>query len=141
MEDCTQDWTFDEDSFDYVHIRWLLGSIADWTAFFKEAYRCLGPGGYLESQEPAAKLESDDGTLKETSAMGQWGRLFIEGSMKTGRPFTVVSDNIQVRAMQAAGFVDIQECNVKVGRAASTLLLSHTSFNFSFPSFLVRDIC
>lgn len=86
----------------------------DWTAFFKQAYRCCKPGGYLESYEASPMVLSDDGTLPETSATAQWSQLFIEGGKTIGRSFTVVDEGIQKKAMEEAGFVDVQEKNIKV---------------------------
>lgn len=113
IDDCTQEWTFPVDSVDYVHMRWLVGSIVDWTALFKQAYNCLKPGGYIESYEAMPKMESDDGTVHEKSAMNQWGKFFAEGGRKIGRTFTVVNDGVQRKAMEEAGFVDIEEWNFK----------------------------
>lgn len=47
MDDCSQPWTFSENSLDFVHIRYLAGSIQDWPALFREAYRCTKPGGWI----------------------------------------------------------------------------------------------
>ncbi|KLO99506.1 related to methyltransferase [Fusarium fujikuroi] len=96
IEDCTQEWTFQPNTFDYIHMRWLVGSIADWKSLFKEAYKCLKPGGYIESYEPSSRVESDDGTV-------QPGR----------RPFTIFEENIQREAMREAGFMDIEERDFK----------------------------
>lgn len=60
-------------------------------------------------------MESDDGTVLKTSAMGQWASFFVEGGKKLGQTFLVVDEGIQRKAMEAAGFVDIQERNIKVG--------------------------
>ncbi|KAF4462526.1 methyltransferase domain-containing [Fusarium albosuccineum] len=109
IDDCTREWTFEEGSLDYIHIRFLTGCIADWNALFKEAYRCLKPGGYLESMEPSGYIESDDNTIHEEDAMGQWGKIFVEGGKKIGRTFLVVQEEIQNKAMAEAGFVDIQQ--------------------------------
>lgn len=114
IEDCTQEWTFAPNSVDYVHIRWLVGSIVNWPALFQQAFRCLRPGGYLESYEATPRMESDDGSITETSAMHQWGKFFVEGGRKLGRTFTVASDGVQRTAMEQAGFVDIDEWNFKV---------------------------
>ncbi|KAJ9151267.1 Methyltransferase domain-containing protein [Pleurostoma richardsiae] len=113
IEDCTQQWTFPSDSFDFVHIRWLNGSIDDWAKLFREAYRCCKPGGYLESFEGAPYLESDDGTVKDTEALGQWGKLFVEAGRRFGRSFTTVPDGIQRKAIEEAGFVEVDEKNIK----------------------------
>ncbi|KAI5458956.1 S-adenosyl-L-methionine-dependent methyltransferase [Mariannaea sp. PMI_226] len=113
IDDCTQEWTYEPGSFDYVHIRYLVGTIPDWTALFKQAYKSLKPGGYLESFEASPTIESDDGTVKPESAMGQWDKIFIDGTKATGRSFTVVADGLQRQAMEAAGFVDINEWDYK----------------------------
>lgn len=114
MDDCTQEWTFGENTYDFVHIRWLFGSIMDWTALFKQAYKTLRPGGYIETQEPSIRFESDDGTVNEKTAMGQFGKIFVEGGKKMGRTMTVLEDGIQRKALEEAGFEAIEEANFKV---------------------------
>ncbi|EEU38673.1 uncharacterized protein NECHADRAFT_45720 [Fusarium vanettenii 77-13-4] len=109
IDDCTKEWTFPEASLDYVHVRFLTGCIADWEALIKAAYRCLKPDSYIQSMEPSAYIQSDDNTIEPDSAMGQWGKIFVEGGNKMGRPFTVVEDELQNKALEKAGFVDIQE--------------------------------
>jgi ubiquinone/menaquinone biosynthesis C-methylase UbiE len=114
MDDCTQEWTFEENSYDFVHIRWLFGSIMDWVALFKQAYKTLKPGGYIETQEPSIRFESDDGTVNEKTAMGQFGKIFVEGGKRMGRTMTVLEDGIQRKALEEAGFEAIEEANFKV---------------------------
>ncbi|KAK3988020.1 TAM domain-containing protein [Cladorrhinum sp. PSN332] len=114
IDDVTRPWTFAPDSVDYIHIRFLNGSIEDWDALFAEAYRALKPGGILESMEPSAVLTSDDGTVGEDSALAEWGRLFHEAGRRGGRPFTVFEDDIQNKAMESNGFVEITEVKKKV---------------------------
>lgn len=99
---------------DYVHMRLLAGSIANWDALFAEAYQVLRPGGWVESMENHPFVMSDDNTVTEATALGQWGRLFANFGDTIGRSFTIAGDGVQRRAMQAAGFVDIQEVDYKV---------------------------
>ncbi|KAF5646872.1 methyltransferase [Fusarium sp. NRRL 52700] len=113
IEDCTQEWTFDPNSQDYIHFRWLVGSIVDWDQLFKEAYRCLKPGGYVESHEALSRMDCDDGSITEKSAMHQWGKFFVEGGKKIGRSFTIVEDGVQKSAMEKAGFVNREERDFK----------------------------
>ncbi|KAH7233114.1 S-adenosyl-L-methionine-dependent methyltransferase [Fusarium tricinctum] len=113
IDDCTQEWSFEPASLDYVHIRWLVGSIMDWTALFKQAHKSLKPGGYVESYEPGSRVESDDGSVREGSALSQWEKFFVEGGRKLGRPFTIFEEGIQKAAMREAGFVDIEERDFK----------------------------
>lgn len=57
---------------------------------------------------------SDDGTVPEKSAISQWGKFFEEGGKKMGRSFLVIKEGTQRKAMEEAGFVDIQEWEFKV---------------------------
>lgn len=90
------------------------GSIVDWTALFQEAFKCTKPGGYLESHEGSPIVYSEKGQLPETAATAQWGPLFIEGGKKIGRSFEIVDDGTQKKAMEEAGYVDVQEHWIKV---------------------------
>jgi hypothetical protein len=81
---------------------------------FEQAYRCLKPGGIIETMEPSAYMESDDNSIAETDAMGQWGKIFVQGGQKMGRTFTVFQDKIQNTALEAAGFVDLHEHKYRV---------------------------
>ncbi|KAF5709337.1 methyltransferase [Fusarium globosum] len=114
IEDCTQEWTFAPNSQDYIHFRWLVGSIVDWDQLFKEAYRCLKPGGYIESHEALSRMDCDDGSITKKSAMHQWGKFFVEGGKKIGRSFTIVEDGVQRSAMEKAGFVNLEDRDFKV---------------------------
>lgn len=38
IDDCCSDWVYPKDHFDYIHIRLLYGSVADWPKFYKDCY-------------------------------------------------------------------------------------------------------
>jgi hypothetical protein len=38
IDDCELDWTFEKDSFDYIHLRGLQGSVKDWPRLLTQAY-------------------------------------------------------------------------------------------------------
>ncbi|KAK4184084.1 Demethylmenaquinone methyltransferase [Podospora australis] len=107
IDDANQEWTFKDNTFDYIHLRAMFGSIADWGAFYREAFRCCKPGGYLEDHSNSVKFDSDDGSVTPDSPMGQWTKVFWEGGRKFGRSFRVVEDSLQEKGMREAGFVDI----------------------------------
>ncbi|KAK2051771.1 S-adenosyl-L-methionine-dependent methyltransferase [Colletotrichum caudatum] len=117
IDDLNESWTFDDNSLDYVHMRFLTGSVRDWTFTMKEAYRCLRPGGILESSEPSFLIESDDGTVDEHSAWNQWFRIFDEYGKQTGQTFAVVQHGIQKEAIEEAGLNNVQEfsCKIPIG--------------------------
>ncbi|KAL0929489.1 uncharacterized protein CTRU02_215655 [Colletotrichum truncatum] len=76
IDDFNEPWTFKPNSFDYIHIRFLTGSIKDWESIVEQAYHCLEPGGILESSEPSFLVERDDGTVNEKSAWSGWYNIF-----------------------------------------------------------------
>lgn len=94
-------------------MRYLVGSIVYWTALFKDAYATLKPGGWLESFEGSPHMVSDDNSVPDNSPIAQWGKFFEEGGKTMGRSFMVVQEGTQRRAMEEAGFVDIQEWEFK----------------------------
>lgn len=114
IDDFTQDWTFPENSADFVHMRFLYGSVPDWDQLYEKAFKVVKPGGWLESHEGDPMGHSDDGSLKEGSALAEWGKFFYEGGKKLGRVFTPIPGNLQEKGMKAAGFVDIQSKTIKV---------------------------
>ncbi|TPX08636.1 uncharacterized protein E0L32_009825 [Thyridium curvatum] len=111
IDDFTQEWTFADNSLDYVHFRWLVGTVTDWAALFKQAYKALKPGGWIESFECNGYFESEDDTVTDKTAAAQWGYIFREGSKKMGSTasFTVVRDGLQKKALEEAGFTNIQQ--------------------------------
>jgi ubiquinone/menaquinone biosynthesis C-methylase UbiE len=114
IDDATLPWTWADGTFDFIHIRYLTGSIPDWTALFAQAFRTCKPGGWVESCECDVEFLSDDGTSNNVPALETWNELFEEGGKRCGRSFTLVRDNTQWQGIEAAGFVNMQLKNVKV---------------------------
>jgi len=114
VDDITQEWTYPANTFDYIHMRWMVGSVANWTALYKEIFRALKSGGTFEHKESSCVIQSDDGTVGPDSAIAQWGKVFLQAGKKFGRTFAVIEEDLQIKAMEAAGFVDVQVTNFKV---------------------------
>ncbi|KAK4446348.1 S-adenosyl-L-methionine-dependent methyltransferase [Podospora aff. communis PSN243] len=113
IDDATKSWTWPDNTFDFVHIRFLAGGIRDWTALFKEAYRVLKPGGWLQSGEFDPRFLSDDGTMDDQEAAKRWNEVFTEGGNKIGSPFNVITDNLQEKAIKEAGFGAVEAATYK----------------------------
>ena len=120
IDDANLEWTWPDNKFDFVHMRYMFGSIEDWTRLYKQAFRVCKPGGWLEDYESSAQFQSDDGTVLPDSPMDQWSKVFWEGGRKFGRTIRVVEDDIQRKAMEEAGFVDIEVRDFKVCRPMTT---------------------
>ncbi|KAK3502284.1 S-adenosyl-L-methionine-dependent methyltransferase [Neurospora crassa] len=108
LDDCNLEWTWPDNTFDFIHMRMLFGIIEDWDAIFRQAYRTCKPGGYTESFVCDSTFRSEDDTVKDDSALAQWGKVWNAAGRKMGRTFEVFAHNLQQKGMEAAGFVDIE---------------------------------
>ncbi|KAF5010606.1 hypothetical protein FDECE_3237 [Fusarium decemcellulare] len=112
IDDATLRWTWDPDSFNFIHIRYLFGAIQDWGGLFKEAFRCCAPGGWVQSTEANVEFRSDDGTVDLEPSLQMFTKLFQEGGKALGRPFFV--HDLQEQGFREAGFEDIQVIDHKL---------------------------
>ena len=106
------DWTYPPDHFDFVNIRSLYGSIADWPSLYNSIFTHLAPGGYVHQLEMSIQFESDDGSLSPDHILSAWSDTFHEAGEKFGKSFKAVHD--LGKWMKDAGFVDAQEVWHKV---------------------------
>ncbi|KAK0745626.1 S-adenosyl-L-methionine-dependent methyltransferase, partial [Schizothecium vesticola] len=107
LDDATQAWTFPDNSLDFIHMRFLLGSIEDWVGLFKEAYRCLKPGGWIEHTDFTIRISCDDGSLPDDCIYYTWNRMFAEAGEKTKRTFLVTDKDQNAGWIKEAGFSSV----------------------------------
>ncbi|KAA8894706.1 S-adenosyl-L-methionine-dependent methyltransferase [Sphaerosporella brunnea] len=107
IDDCELDWTYEKNSFDFIHIRGLQLSCKNWPRLLKQAYDHLKPGGWVEVVEWAeGRGVTDDGTDKGTAIYKYYDRL-NEAGEKIGRPFRLPTPLKEM--IPAAGFVNYRE--------------------------------
>lgn len=111
VDDATLDWTWDDNHFDFVHIREMFGSISNWDAFTREALRCTKPGGYVEIVEHSTWPVSDDDSVGPDHFFNTWGRTTEELGLRWGKSFGVWRESKQM--LERAGFVDVVEAQYK----------------------------
>ncbi|KAF1842507.1 S-adenosyl-L-methionine-dependent methyltransferase [Cucurbitaria berberidis CBS 394.84] len=112
IDDVTSPWTYQPTQFDFVNIRGLYGSIADWRALYAQAFNHMQPGGYIHQLEMSIQFKSDDGTLTPDHALSQWSDIFHEASKKFGKSFFEVW-NLSTY-IKDTGFTDVVEQIYKV---------------------------
>ncbi|KAF4449578.1 hypothetical protein F53441_7145 [Fusarium austroafricanum] len=112
LEDASKSWTWPDNHFDLVHMRFMMGAIADWGALFKEAFHCCKPGGFVESGEINPTFYSDDNSIDSVDALQTWNRLVGESEKGFGRSFTGIKNDVQL--LHDAGFTDVQTVDFKV---------------------------
>lgn len=112
LEDATNTWSWPDNDFDFIHIRYLIGAIADWGALFQEAFRCCKSGSYFESVEVNPLFKSDDGSINNIAPIQTWNKICRESEKAFGRSLCEVENDTQL--LGEAGFVDLQVTDFKV---------------------------
>ncbi|XWW98430.1 hypothetical protein V2A60_006430 [Cordyceps javanica] len=99
-------WTYDDDMFDYIHVRHIIHSIRDREQLWERIYKHLKPGGYVEIQEFEYVAACDDASCDGPFA---W-RDFLE-HLRAGLRALGGSDLLGVRRadeeLARAGFADL----------------------------------
>jgi len=114
LDDASNDWTFRDNHFDYIHIRFMLGCFKDWEKLYRECYRCLKPGGWLEHQEVSLGVYSDDDSIPPDSIWTEWANVFAEAGRKIGQTTEIRDNGNFLKWMKDAGFDNVQSKPVKV---------------------------
>jgi SAM-dependent methyltransferase len=111
VDDVTLPSTYCHESFDFIHIREMFGSVGDWDELFSQAYKALKPGGFLECAEHSVTPVSDDDTVGPDHVFTRYGTIMTDLSRKRGKEADVW---IKLKErMKRAGFVDVVETRTK----------------------------
>ena len=112
IDDAASEWTFPKESFDFIHVRGMFGSLRDWPGFYQQVLAHLKPGGYYEQLECSAACHADDHTTPPGSPLRRWGELFNLAGEKMGKPIDVIDR--QYDWVKEAGFEDVVEQRFKM---------------------------
>ncbi|KAK4222787.1 S-adenosyl-L-methionine-dependent methyltransferase [Podospora fimiseda] len=113
LDDASKSLSFPDNTFDYVHIRYMVGCFKDWDAVYREAYRVLKPGGWIEHMDCTAGVYSDDGSLPKDTVFKTWKELFKQAGEKMGQSFEIVEDDKFVDLIKNAGFKNVENKIIK----------------------------
>jgi Methyltransferase domain len=111
VDDITQEWTWPEDHFDFIHIREMFGSVPDWDGFFEQCFKHTARGGWIEIVEHAVEPTCDDDTQPPDHFYWQWGAKVVECGERIGKSFTIWREAKE--RLERAGFVDVTEVTYK----------------------------
>jgi SAM-dependent methyltransferase len=112
IDDCTEEWTFCKNSFDFIHVRSLYGSIADWPAFYRQVYAHLKPGGWYEQVEYSVDWKTDDDSIPSGHIFHEASARYVEAGEKMGKTFRIV--DLQKEYVLQAGLVNVVEKRYKM---------------------------
>jgi SAM-dependent methyltransferase len=122
VDDLESDWVWSpSEAFDFIHGKGLGGSIRDWPRLYRQIYRHLKPGGWIEMQEYEGLVASDDDPeLLKAPYLNYWQHLVNKALVQIGKKFNVAGE--QKQHMIDAGFVDVREDIYKVSQLKSATL-------------------
>ncbi|KAK5995344.1 Methyltransferase pytC [Cladobotryum mycophilum] len=108
VDDYEDQWTYSEDEkFDFIHGRALLGSSSNWPRFYSQAMKHLKPGGWIEIQEYDAWIFSDDDSCDRAPWTTEWCKRLEEASKVYGKLNNIARFHKQW--FIDAGFEDVEE--------------------------------
>ncbi|KAK0724610.1 S-adenosyl-L-methionine-dependent methyltransferase [Lasiosphaeris hirsuta] len=111
VDDVELDWA-EPELYDYIHLRYLAGSIKDWPRLIRQVFENLKPGGWIEFQESDNTMYSQDGTLGPDHAMVKMMDGLMEACEKIGRTMNP-APKFKGWA-EDAGFTNVQEQRFKI---------------------------
>ncbi|KAI7768232.1 hypothetical protein LZL87_014078 [Fusarium oxysporum] len=116
IEDAQLEWTYRPESFDFVHIRALYGSISDWGELYRQAFRSLEPGGWIENMEINIHMYSDIPEVRDDPdhIFKRWAKVFWEATDMINRTLRIAMNGTQRKLMVEAGFVNVVEKTYQV---------------------------
>jgi len=106
MDDAEQEWAFPKNSFDFIHIRGLAGSIRNWPELLRQSYIHLKPGGRIEVSEGRPHMDCDDGTFPKDSYTWKWIEEFYKIAHSVGLEFDMFPQYAGL--LRSAGFENVE---------------------------------
>lgn len=111
VDDVEQDW-IESDEYDYIHCKYMAGSIKDWPRLVRHCYKHLKPGGWLEFQESDNDMYSEDGSLTPDNSMVRMMNGLMEAGQKIGRTLNPAP---QMKGwVEDAGFTNVNQQRFKL---------------------------
>lgn len=87
VDDVELDWS-EPEKYDFIHCRYMAGSIKDWPRLIRQIYDNLKPGGWVELQETDNTLYSEDGSLKPDNPLCLLMSGLMDACNKSAGPWT-----------------------------------------------------
>ncbi|KAL7272175.1 hypothetical protein RUND412_005034 [Rhizina undulata] len=112
VDDIEETWPYRANSFDFINIRNMAAFIHDWPKLYRQAFKALKPGGWIEVGEFCELFSTDDGSLPPDNVLLQWCENWEKSSTMFGREWATVGPGI-AKALEEVGCVGVREKMVK----------------------------
>ncbi|KAL8900978.1 MAG: hypothetical protein Q9192_000801 [Flavoplaca navasiana] len=107
LDDINRPFTFDANSFDFVHSRFVAGGINRnrWETYLQDIKKILRPGCWVQMVELYPMCQSDNGSITDSHALRRWSHTYSRSIDEVKDPRAP----LRLGAMLAgAGFTDIE---------------------------------
>lgn len=114
LDDARDEWTYHE-PFDLIHLRGLAGAFSDWASIYKQAFRHLTPGGYIEITDADPAADSITFPDSGDSYLGIYASAMRSAAEASGHPRDLC--HLVPDVLTKAGFSDVRiiERTIPVG--------------------------
>ncbi|KAL7273757.1 hypothetical protein RUND412_003357 [Rhizina undulata] len=113
VDDVEDTWYYQDNSFDFIHLRNMAGFIYDWPKLYRQAFKALKPGGWIEVHDFGDINSTDDGSLPPTAPLSNWIRTWETASVISGRQWSTAATGAK-KALKEVGCVDVSEQVIKL---------------------------
>ena len=112
VDDIENDWSYHDESFDYIHIRYMATAIRDWSRLIDRCYGTLRPGGIIEIIDMDLNYTSDDGTVTPKNRLRVFFDQLVSAMGTRGIRLTIAPEVPMI--LNNTGFVNIRYENPKL---------------------------
>ncbi|KAL7268854.1 hypothetical protein RUND412_008505 [Rhizina undulata] len=109
VDDIEENWTYKDNSFDFIHARALSASLYDWPKLYKQAFKALKPGGWIELQGFCTDIFVDDNSILQGTILTKWAEYCLMEAKQSGRPFVTALATGHAKNLEDAGYTDITD--------------------------------
>ncbi|KAL7275609.1 hypothetical protein RUND412_001442 [Rhizina undulata] len=106
VDDIEEEWSYADGTFDLIFIRHMAGFIDDWPKLYRQAFRCLKPGGWIELHDFRDFFNSDDGSMPPDCNVLDWEKSWEKATNDCGREWQKVAPAMEA-ALNEVGCVDV----------------------------------
>ncbi|GME43526.1 methyltransferase domain-containing protein [Neofusicoccum parvum] len=104
IDDVEEDWLYST-PFDYIHCRFMAGSLKDWPRLMRQAFQHTKPGGWVEFQDFEMRFYTNGGEFKPGSPLDKWCDELIAGI--TGAGYDPEPGSKLKKWVEDAGFTNV----------------------------------
>ncbi|KAJ9319263.1 hypothetical protein DTO271D3_32 [Paecilomyces variotii] len=105
IDDFEDEWVYEGRQFDFIHARYLAGSVRNFPRLLEQCYNNTAPGGWVEFQDWNASIYSEDESL-EGSSIKLYYDIINAAYAKAG--YTINPGPNLERWFREAGFIDVR---------------------------------